>query len=144
MSEQFTGNAESSKVERFRWQDDFSVGVTQMDNDHKKLIGLLNRCIDVVNTDESDIDEIDRILDEMMKYANHHFHREEALMKDNGYPDLVDHQYEHQQFVIYVEQTIASYETGELTARDLLKFLKDWLSHHILEMDRDYVPYCSE
>lgn len=141
-----TGSLDTHKVECFEWKDEYSLGIPEMDKDHKVLVSLLNRCINIVNADSYDENEskqeVDSILDEMMKYANYHFHREEKLMEDNRYQHLLDHQQEHQQFVIYIEITIAKYEHSELTARGLLNFLKDWLIHHILDLDKHYAPYC--
>ncbi len=133
-----------AQLDCFEWKDEYSMGIPHMDEDHKVLISLLNRCINLESDEESAKHEIDVILDEMMKYANFHFHREELMMEEYGYPHIEDHKIEHQQFVIYIEQTIARYEDNELTAKELLNFLKHWLKHHILEMDKDYSSYFKE
>ena len=133
--------SENITIPFFKWSNQISVGIPQIDHDHKILIELINRCIIVVNNDEPAHQEINSILDELINYTQYHFQREELVMKICEDPGLVNHKQSHQQMIDKVKQYIIQYGLGELTQQELLGFLIDWLKNHIMVSDKLIANY---
>ncbi len=76
------------------WDDKYSVGISIIDNEHKKLIGIMNKAI-VLEQNSSNPKEITEVLNEMNKYAQTHFATEETYMVKFNYPDYEQHRKEH-------------------------------------------------
>jgi len=68
------------------WNDKFSVGISMIDEEHKKLFGILNKVI-VVKEHNGNPEELWEVLSEMTNYALTHFKTEEAYMKECNYPE---------------------------------------------------------
>lgn len=123
------------------WQESYSVGVDSLDADHKKLLRLINNLQTAIHYQTGE-EFIHEALDELVDYTRTHFSREEALMRDNGYPDFEAHQREHREMIAKVNGMIARYEAeGEEALEPLARFLKEWLLNHINGTDQRYGPY---
>ena len=70
------------------------VDVDEMEQQHRKLIGLLNRLKDAVNNHESRKD-IYRIIDDVISFTGSHFANEEQLMVKSGFPEIDLHKNHH-------------------------------------------------
>ena len=123
------------------WKDEYSVGLDSIDQQHKKLVNLINQLQTAV--DYSTGEEFEReALDELVNYTKTHFTFEEGLMKDNDYPDYEPHKAQHEKMIKEVEKVLAMYEEDHDTAMDnAVKFLKDWLIKHINGTDKQYSSF---
>jgi hemerythrin-like metal-binding protein len=66
-------------------------------------------------------------------------------MAATDYPALVQHRAKHRNFVRQVQQYLARCKTGDKTMHlPLLNFIRDWLTNHIQEEDREYAPWLNE
>ena len=130
--------AKRSKVE---WQPSYSVGVQAMDDDHKRLLNLLDRFQTAYEFHTGD--EFEReALNELVDYTKTHFGREERLMEENGYPDLEAHRHEHREMIAKVDQFLKLYgEKGHAALGEVSEYLKDWLVNHINGTDKRYGPF---
>ncbi|MCH8137126.1 MAG: bacteriohemerythrin [Proteobacteria bacterium] len=122
------------------WTDTLSVGVPAIDQDHKALLSLFNRCIEVANGARPN-KELGAILDELVDYTKYHFQREEKIMAACDYPHLRRHRTGHQLLVKEIQRHKRKYDQGDLTADSLLDFLSNWLKGHIMGTDREAVSY---
>jgi hemerythrin-like metal-binding protein len=120
------------------WKDDYSVGIDSIDQQHKKLLSLINQLQTAV--DYSTGEEFEReALDELVDYTKTHFTYEEGLLEQNDYPDFEPHKAQHQEMIKEVERVLAEYEKDHDTAmRNAADFLKDWLINHINGTDKEY------
>lgn len=120
------------------WKDEYSVGVEAMDNDHKKLINLINQLqtsVDYYTGKEFE----EKALDELVDYTKTHFRREEKLLEDNNYADLDSHKEQHKQFIEKINNAAEEYKkNSDATIVDTLKYLKVWLISHINGTDKEY------
>lgn len=124
------------------WNEKLSVGVRQFDDDHQKLVLLLNGLFeDSLSGHAKEV--IGIVLDELIHYARSHFAAEESLMREYGYPKLEAHEAEHRALIIRVLELREDYLAGANVSinLDLATFLKNWLVDHILGADRDYGRY---
>jgi len=123
------------------WKDDYSVGIDSIDQQHKKLLNLINQLQTAV--DYSTGEQFEReALDELVDYTKTHFSYEEGLMRDNDYPDFEPHKAQHEKMFAKVEEVLAEYEQDQDTAMaNAAEYLKDWLINHINGTDKEYSSY---
>jgi len=126
-------------IDIFPWDDNFNTGLPVVDEQHRKLVELLNSLASHVafKTDEF---SLDIILEELIDYTDYHFKTEEAIWHQYFHDDSneSEHLKTHEGFVSAIrrrkmEQERQQSDTG---AEDLLDFLVRWLAAHILESDR--------
>lgn len=124
------------------WNDKLSVGVTVIDNDHKKLVGMVNELYDGVQSGHGK-DSVGKILDGLVAYTKVHFDREEQFFSQTSYPAAPAHKQEHADLtkqVLAVQQQYKSGATNTLSL-EVLNFLKNWLVTHIQGSDKRYGPH---
>ena len=126
------------------WSSSLSLGLERIDNEHRKLIDLINDVSDAIITNNTG-DIIEWVLSDMYDYSNYHFSTEEKLMKKNAYPGAADHIKEHEDFRIKVAELQEQYKVmKDSVSIIILKFLKDWLVKHILNTDKKLVQFLNE
>lgn len=131
-------------MEKIVWDDSYSVGVHKLDEQHKMLIKMINKLIDMKDI-TVDSEELSEILTEMTKYANYHFQTEEDLMVKYGFDEYDSHKKQHEAFI---KKTVGfcldTMNYKRTVPVELLSFLKNWLLNHILKSDMKYKPFFSE
>jgi len=126
---------------RIDWSDKYSVGIESIDEQHKKLINLINTLQTVVDYNTGE--EFEReCLAAVVDYTKTHFVYEEGLMRKYGYPDFESHKAQHQKMIDKVNDLLAAYEKNPKSAmKDALDFLKQWLIRHINGTDKQYSEF---
>ncbi len=123
-------------MDLIQWNKEYSVGVTKLDNQHKKIIRILNRLVgqQFQRKDEGAIEEI---LDDLQVYMKEHFRTEEEYMLKHHYAGYQEQRREHNQFIDRLFEAQKEYtKNGQLTSLNLLNFVWDWFSHHVLKVDK--------
>jgi hemerythrin len=124
--------------EYIAWKPYYSVGDDSLDTQHKVIIGLINELYAAVGANAPDVD-LKGIMDRLLRYTITHFQHEEQLMLECGFPGLQAHKLLHERLR---QRTVDLRDNLTLvTARDLLRFLKDWWCEHVQEKDKEYAPY---
>jgi len=129
---------------KIQWKEEYSVGITHIDQDHKKLISLLNQF--TVAYDHAMSEDFEKnALEELIDYTQYHFEREEKLMSDNDYPDFEAHKAKHQEMIEQVGKFVDLYnEKGHDALQDISEYLTVWLISHINGTDKEYSQYLNE
>ena len=123
------------------WNSAFSVGIQKIDEQHKKFFSLINVLYDAIMQGKGEV-VVGPVLKELQQYVIFHFKSEETWMELYRYPDMIKHKLEHDAGAKKVSKLVLEYERGQQTVDiELLKFLSDWLQNHILQVDRNYIPY---
>lgn len=126
------------------WKDEYSVGVEVLDEDHKKLISLLNQFITAYDYAVSEELE-QQALEDLISYTKYHFEREEQLMTDNEYPDLIAHKNQHKAMITEVDGFVNLYnEQGHDALGEVGDFLTNWLINHINGTDKQYSKHLND
>ena len=125
----------------FTWGDKFSVGIVSIDDQHKELVKYLNDLHDgMLGGKGSDV--TGPILDGLVAYTVKHFAYEEKIFADQAYPDAAAHKKEHENLVAQVSDFVGKFKAGKVTiSTEIMNFLKDWLTKHILGTDKKYTSY---
>lgn len=131
-------------IKQIKWSKEYSIGIEYIDQDHKKLLHLLNQFS--IAYDYAQCEEFEReALEELVSYTKYHFKREEKLMEDYGYPGFPEHQEEHQAMIDKVEEYVAIYNIeGHNSLKQVTNLLTYWLINHIQESDTKYRDYLVE
>ena len=121
------------------WTDKLSVGVGVLDDDHKRLVGMVNELYDAMQTGQGRT-TLGRILGDLIKYTQVHFSREEKLFAETGYPAATAHKQQHDALTSQVLEVQRKYMAGStaMLSIDVLQFLKGWLINHIQGTDQKY------
>ncbi|UUO25127.1 bacteriohemerythrin [Colwellia sp. M166] len=133
-----------NKTNEIQWKEEYSVGIESLDNDHKKLISLLNHFTTAYDYAMSE--EFEReALNDLINYTKYHFDREEKLLEQHDYPNLVAHKAQHKQMIKQVERFMDLYnEKGHEALNEISEFLANWLINHINGTDKEYSELLSQ
>jgi len=127
-----------------KWNDSYSVGIESIDNDHKKLLGLINQ-LQTASHYSTDENMVDEILNELVNYTKYHFDREEVMLKENNYPEFDAHKEQHESMISQVSEFIHEYQQhNERTIDDVIQYLKSWLINHINGCDQEYAHFLKD
>lgn len=128
-------------MSRIVWQEEYSVGVSRLDEQHKRLVAIINRLEDAVEEGEEK-GEMVKVLDSLAGYIRTHFTDEERLMSEYGYPGTEEHQKEHVRLAGKVADIYRDYFRGNLPlSAEVMDFLNSWLAEHIAGSDRKYAAF---
>lgn len=124
------------------WSHQYSIGIPSIDNQHKKLVGYINQ-LHVATAQGEASNVLADIFQGLQLYTQEHFAYEEQLFSEHNYPSLEEHKQKHKRLIKRVQQFQLDFEhdvSGAISL-ELMQFLTHWLTHHILESDREYAPY---
>jgi hemerythrin len=121
------------------WTNSYSIGVAVFDDEHKKLIAIIN---DLHAAIEAGVDEncLKAVSDRIIEYAIMHFRHEEMYFNDWAYPHAEEHTAIHdamKQRAFGYRNRIGEKDSSAL-AGEMLEFLRQWLAQHIMNEDRKY------
>jgi len=126
------------------WDDKLSVGIAMIDDDHKKLINLINNLQTAVLYPTGETYER-QALKEVVDYTVYHFKREEELMQKYDYPDFEAHKKTHHAMISKVGEFMDAYENNrDATINELTLYLKTWLIKHIAGTDQQYSEFLKQ
>lgn len=124
-----------------KWQDAYNVGVKVIDDDHKRLMNLINGLKMAVRYHTGETFE-KQAMDELAEYTRVHFAREEKLMQEHDYPGFPAHKAQHDAMSERVAGYLKDYEErGHDAIVDLAPVVKDWLVNHIYKTDQEYAAF---
>ncbi len=120
------------------WEKKYSVGVQSIDIQHEKIFRLLSSLLEAMKEGQANSVTTQIIL-ELEQYAVTHFQKEEYFFHRFNYSGAEKHISEHQLFKQKIAELKAELNRGAIAVSfELLNFLKGWIEHHILEVDKEY------
>jgi len=123
------------------WSDEFSVNIREIDEQHKRLVGMINTLHEALVSGHGKKAQ-GKIITEMVDYATVHFGTEEKYMRLYKFPGHLNHKAEHDSFSEKAVDLKARVEgKGFILTLGVLNFLKDWLQNHILVTDKQYTSH---
>jgi hemerythrin-like metal-binding protein len=126
-------------MQPFEWTESCSVGIPELDAQHRQLIEFLAELRRSAHLDAA-ATLAPAALQGVVDYAERHLQREELVLRVRGYPAYLDHKAEHDLY----RQRVASLQV-QAGRRDLAikiaNFLTEWWRSHILTSDQQYARY---
>lgn len=126
-------------MQSFVWGENYLTGLADVDDQHHKLVDLLNQFSAALTENELADSDIRALLCELAEYANYHFQEEEKLMQAAGIDGrhLQFHQKDHANFMQQILAMKDDWSVQPSTAKQILGFLINWLAYHILGVDQN-------
>lgn len=121
------------------WDARYSVGDPVLDRQHQKLLllcGALREC--AATAGEQSDTRFHEILHELAVYAREHFATEEKILERSAYPLLEQQRQDHIRYEEQVTEVLSAATFGKLEKAELLDFISDWWTQHILVSDMAY------
>jgi hemerythrin len=121
------------------------MGIKELDEQHKKMFELGGRISQLVfdNSTKDYLDEIMSILKKLREYTKYHLMYEEEHMKLNEYVHQHTHTIHHSHLterIERIEDKVISSKQKE-TLMEMINFIYDWISKHILKEDMKYKEF---
>ena len=131
-------------MKKIVWKDEFSVGVETLDRQHRQIIEVINSLIDKPRIFFRSQNVSSALMD-LTNYVSEHFLLEERLLQENGYPTLLEHSKRHtlysNRIADFCKESL--HEKSEVPD-ELMAFLTDWWTNHILHEDMKYKAFFEE
>ncbi len=131
---------------KLQWDKHLSVGVSEIDQQHKLLIEKFNRFMLACKQQRGN-DEVYRLFSFLDAYVVTHFADEERLMQRIGYPDYNKHREKHLEFrtkVVSFKERLKNEGPTQLLIPSAGLLMTGWLIEHISGMDRAIGKFTSE
>lgn len=127
------------------WKEDYSVKISEIDKHHKRLIELINRLHTGMGNGMKK-EFLADVLNGLIAYTVYHFATEEKHFKRHNYPEYRGHRKEHEDLTEKAKALKYRLDKGEdgVLSAEVMHFLKDWLNHHILQIDKKFGPFLTE
>jgi len=131
-------------LKRMKWEERFSVGVPAMDQEHQRIIRMINTLQDQFAAASTPAAAAEHLA-QMTRYAQEHFRHEEQLLAEHHYPRLLEQRAQHAGYR-KKNQALCRVTPGALvrTPEALHTFLRQWWTHHILEEDMRYKDFFAQ
>ena len=118
------------------WSKILSVGFEEIDEDHRKLVGIFNELNEAVTTGAA-ADYIAATLEELINCTVWHFSHEERLMLKRHYDGIEEHKAEHRELIESAKELQGQLlHAGQGMGGEQIAFLERWLTGHILTTDQ--------
>lgn len=118
------------------WQDDLNTGIQVIDNQHKRIVEMINQLHDAQGA--AQLTRVGEVIEALVDYTQSHFAFEETLLEDAGYEFTRAHKKVHELFIKRVADYRLRFAAGEDVADELKQLLGRWLFNHIRNDDANY------
>jgi hemerythrin-like metal-binding protein len=129
-------------TKQIMWTKKLSMGIKDIDDQHKYFIGLINKAFDIEK--RNDKEGMGKELNALVEYARIHFSTEEAYFDNWKYPFKREHIIEHEKILINILKYKDEFDAGKRDYKEILKFLIEWLENHLKKYDMKYSKYFRE
>ena len=131
-----------NEIDEIKWNKRYEVGNLEIDSEHKVFVKLIQKIICAVNKRKKR-SYIERLINEIYKYADFHFYSEETVMTEISYPDMTVHRKEHQELLLELRHMISVIGDNKYPRpmNEFIKFLIDWFFNHTVNVDKKLSDY---
>jgi len=125
----------------FEWDGSLQVNIQEIDQQHQKLIDMINDLHQAMKNRRSP-DILENLITQLAHYAGEYFTTEENYFHQFGYPEAASHKMIHRKFTARIEQFAHDVTHGKMfLTSEIMEFLKNWLKEHIQKTDQHYAQY---
>jgi hemerythrin-like metal-binding protein len=118
------------------WKSTYETGVPSIDEQHKLLLGYINKLEEAKSIGSND-EAVRQTIINVVNYTKTHFADEEKLMAEIQYPYLSQHQAMHAKIISQVIVILERMKSNQkLGIDELLLFLRDWFINHVIDHDK--------
>jgi len=128
-------------LKKIVWEEELSVGMQSIDDDHKELLSIINDLFEAIE-DIHDKDLLRRCFDRLEEYTHYHFDHEETFMDEHCSSfelreQIEKHKKQHQYFKDQLPKLREKllHASTKSVAYEVAEFLLQWLLDHIIDED---------
>ncbi len=126
------------------WNESLSVSVPEFDEQHKKLIAIVNDLHDAMQKGQGR-EGLGALLNALVQYTVTHFAAEEKRLSQASYPGYLSHKGEHDELTRKVQDLKKRFDSGNAALTvEVMAFLKNWLTNHIQGTDKKYGAFFAQ
>jgi hemerythrin len=122
------------------WDENYSLGLPEIDQQHRALFGMINDLWQAIITRQSGA-AVASVLTRLEHYSVRHFTAEETLMRSIAYPKFGEHRRAHLEFIRRIGLEREKQAAGNPIGLEILDFLNNWLVDHIMTADMSYAEH---
>ena len=122
----------------FKWSEDLSTGIHDIDTQHIAVIGQFNELIEACAQNKGQ-EEVGRFLTFLTGYVNRHFDDEERAMARSVYDGIEAHIREHEQYrmqLARLKDDLVKHGMTDQVVADAVWVAADWFISHIKRTDQ--------
>jgi hemerythrin len=130
----------------FKWKNEYSVGIEEIDRQHKEIISLIADMtrLCVIDSKES-YKTFQLMLLSAIEYFHNHFWEEEKYMQERNYPAYPDHKECHEKMLKKIKEMANSLSRDDnITIKSITAYLREWYENHIVQEDKAMGEYFSQ
>jgi len=124
------------------WTPSLSVGIEEIDEQHKELFRRADAFL--ASLDTASRDDVGILLDYLRFYAITHFSEEEGWMRDLAYPEFGSHRAQHDRFLRDLERLGGEHARvggPGVEPMRVAAWLGRWLMDHVASSDTRLAQY---
>lgn len=126
------------------WSSIFSIGVEQIDEQHRRMIAIANTLYEALTEHRGDA-TLGELFDELRDHIATHFASEEEYMERIGYPLLEVQRRQHQALADRAHELAEAHRLGQKRlSPEVMHLLRDWVTEHLLSDDRKIGEFVRE
>ncbi|MDA3962224.1 MAG: hemerythrin family protein [Planctomycetota bacterium] len=123
---------------QFVWNERYSVGNPEIDQQHKRMFELANSLPEVASSQD-----VRPLVLRLFKYTREHFSCEEEMMRSIGYPLVAEHVALHEGLIGKLCKVSEQPLGGGDDVLKFKEFVYAWLVDHIMTEDNKYFQFVS-
>jgi hemerythrin len=124
-----------------QWVDTLSVGIEEIDNQHKKIFEIINKINDALSQLENE-KFLPAVFQDLVDYANNHLSTEEMYFEKFNYPEKDPHILAHKAYRDKIADFKKRWEESQSDVADeIVDFLENWWQSHIWNVDKKYAEF---
>ena len=127
-----------------QWKNEYSVGIDEIDNQHKHLLELIKNLLKICIVDSSTkLESFSELASTTIKRFAEHFAAEEKLMLDREYPKYKEHKTRHDKLLVDVKgmmENIAG-EDQDAKLMNIVVFIREWFVETVHGSDKEMGIY---
>ena len=129
----------------FTWNDSYSAGLAELDDDHRRLLDVVGKMEQAVEAGRGE-EVMGEVLRDILHHTEDHFPHEERLMAEHKFPGLGEHQEMHRAGLEEIKKMVEQHKNNdpELTPAKLTHFLSFWFGTHFLTEDSKFKRHLFE
>lgn len=128
-------------INNINWTKELSIGNEVIDEEHKKLVLIFNKLVELEYNSRTR-EDFAKLLSDMTDYGLSHFRKEEDYMRRMHYPKFDIHLAAHNDYIYKVAMyNVDLLERNYVQLSEIILFLRQWWTNHIQKEDREYEKY---
>ena len=133
------------------WQEEYELGIEEIDREHKEIINVLNEIYVTINEGKQVEDKMPKLLEAFDFYATKHTQMEESYAEKYDFPKTEELKESHNFFkTTYNQLRQYYYERSDISQPEIQKILhlhslmSKWLRVHLRTLDKELCDFLKE